>query len=697
MSRLAAALVAAAFLLTGMAGPASATTSTSAQVEHVVVVGIAGLRWSDVSAAHTPVLARLAGSGSVGSLSVRAAPAVTCPAEGWLTLGSGTYSAVKDPAALDPPRGCRDRPIPAVRRVGHGGLVADLPALRKTNDQLKYGATPGLLGEGVPCASAVGPGAALAVADETGRVAQYAPTLPTQPGPLLARCPVAVVDLGGLAENPDARLAALHRFDRVLGRIDAARPPGSVLIVVGVSEVVADKPRLHVALADGPGFRGGWLASTSTRRAPYVQLCDLAPTTLSLLGAKVPTQIAGRPWTGEADGRPDHAVANSRALIDTDRAAVAQRNAIPAFFLGYASLLLAVLTGLAVVTRRRRHGRPVSALIQRSVTFTALGAMALPVATFLANLVPWWRAPAPAAAAGMAAVVAAAVMAGLACAGPWRRSARAVITAIAGLTLAVFGADLATGGRLQIHSMLGYNPLVAGRFVGMGGIAFAVFGAAVVFAAAALADARPQRVALAWVIVIGVPAVVVDGLPSLGAKFGGVLTLVPALVLLALLVTRTRVTPMRLLAAGAAGIMVVTAISVVDYLAPASSRSHFGAFVATVMEGGGQDVLRRKLLTNLDLLFGPLQALALGIVVLAAILVLMRPPAALRETYDRQPWLRTALVTMIGLGAVGFAVNDSGIAVPLVAGMVALPAVLATCAWPDGDRHIRATQAGISP
>ena len=61
--------------------PASAQATATNPVRHVVVVGISGLRWSDVSPAATPTLWRLAGQGSVGSLVDYAVLPLTCPAD----------------------------------------------------------------------------------------------------------------------------------------------------------------------------------------------------------------------------------------------------------------------------------------------------------------------------------------------------------------------------------------------------------------------------------------------------------------------------------------------------------------------------------------------------------------------------------------------------------------------------------------
>ena len=62
---------------------------------HVVVVGISGLRWSDVSPAATPALWRLAGQGSVGSLVDYAVLPLTCPADALAHAERGRPGAVR--------------------------------------------------------------------------------------------------------------------------------------------------------------------------------------------------------------------------------------------------------------------------------------------------------------------------------------------------------------------------------------------------------------------------------------------------------------------------------------------------------------------------------------------------------------------------------------------------------------------------
>jgi hypothetical protein len=83
--------VVAGLLVLSAVLPAQAAWAGSPGEEQpqVVVIGVPGLRWSDVNATDTPALTRLARQAAVGVLSVRTAAAADCPADGWLTLGAG--------------------------------------------------------------------------------------------------------------------------------------------------------------------------------------------------------------------------------------------------------------------------------------------------------------------------------------------------------------------------------------------------------------------------------------------------------------------------------------------------------------------------------------------------------------------------------------------------------------------------------
>src|SRR5580693_10323766 len=156
----------AALLISGLtsgatlaaATPAGARAPQAAPARHVVIVGLSGLRWSDLSPTATPTLWRLAGQGSVGSLVDYAVLPLTCPADGWLTLNSGARAQSDHTNAA-----CGA--FPAVDRDGAGAEVPGLPALAAYNRQFHNTPDWGLLAGAASCATAVGPGAALALAD----------------------------------------------------------------------------------------------------------------------------------------------------------------------------------------------------------------------------------------------------------------------------------------------------------------------------------------------------------------------------------------------------------------------------------------------------------------------------------------------------------------------------------------------------
>src|SRR5262249_27809062 len=171
-----AAIVALAAPAAAMAGSAGAAGTGTPSTAHVVLVGIGGLRWSDVSSTATPALWRLAGDGSPGSLVVSGIDPRTCPADGWLTLNAAARVALPHAAAgpcpADPPA---TAPSPrAPPGTSSPARVAQMPRLIAYNHQFHYNPQWGLLaaapGPG-RCATAAGPGAALALASPSGRVA----------------------------------------------------------------------------------------------------------------------------------------------------------------------------------------------------------------------------------------------------------------------------------------------------------------------------------------------------------------------------------------------------------------------------------------------------------------------------------------------------------------------------------------------
>jgi hypothetical protein len=706
---LALVLAALALVLAALAAvvaPAPAHAAVRGAGHPVVLIGAPGLRWDDVDPSATPALWDLAGRSALASMSVRTAITWTCPVDGWLTVSAGQRASGaprEDQRAGDGAASpCGPLPEP-VTAAGGGATVEQYADLRARNVAGKFAAEVGLLGDAITatgrCATAVGPGAALAVADSRGRVPAYLPAdAPLDPS-TLGRCPLTVVDPGQAlvddttGRGAERRAAQLRALDARVRAVLSAAPPGATVLLAGVSDSLPPAgpdgvPHLTAAMALGPAPGGGaygerWLETRSTRRAALVQLTDLGPTLLGLLGVDQPAAAIGSVIT--PDGPRPALTGAVEELVDADVAAQVQRRYLPHFFtLLVVSQLL--LYGAAAVALRRQWGGSHRRLrVMRAMRRTALAFAAVPVATYLANLVPWWRAGHPLPALAVSLLAAVLVVTAVAQLGPWRRHLLGPFAAVAVLTGLVLLADVVTGSTLQLSSLMGYSPLVAGRFYGFGNTAFAVFAVGMLFAAAGLADAlvaRGQRTAaVVLVAATGVVTVAVDGWPRWGSDFGGVIALVPGFAVLALLVAGARISAARigLIALGAVG--TIAAVAYLDWLRPPTQRSHLGRFVEQVRDGSAVTVVQRKLEANVHTFTNYRLALLVPIAFAFVVLVLMRPvawrAAALGSAYDRSPTLRSGVVAMLVAMGVGFAVNDSGIAIPAVALTVAIPLILA--------------------
>ncbi|HEY0473985.1 MAG TPA: hypothetical protein VGD34_20080, partial [Kribbella sp.] len=621
------------------AGMMPSATTASGQV---VLVGVGGLGWADVSATTTPNLWRLLGNASAAAMSVRTIQLSTCSADGWLTVNTGVRSAMPRPGDS-----CAEVPPP--HRAGGGADVTGWDKVGAYNAQFSYDPQLGLLATAAArrgCASAVGPGAAIALADQQGHVQRYAPTLAEAD---LAACPLTVVDAGSLPAPYGAeRTNAARQVDAEIGRVVAAAPQAQ-LLVAGLSDSTP-APHLQLAMARGDSYRGGWLTATSTRHDGLVQLTDLTPTILAALGIDTPSRAVGSVLR-DAPGRPADQAQAVRQLREWDTAAQTINADITQFY-WFLALGEAIACGVLVLVRRSKNRNRIRNRSRLTKTAEALVLFfaALPVASFLANLVPWWHSNNPGGTLWAAVLGWAVVVGGLAVIGPWRRRTFGSVGFVAAVTASVLALDVITGSRLQLSTFWGLSPLDAGRFYGFGNVAFAVFAMtsliAAAWAAAALISRGRRRAAAATVAAIGIVAVVVDGWPSFGADFGGVLALIPGFALLTAGVGGLRVTLRRAAAVVVAALAAVTAIAVLDWTRPPASRSHLGRFVQQVLDGGLSVVLRRKLDANLQALD---QRPALGLLVLGVLIVLtvvilwpqrIRAPG-LVAAYAAEPVLRS--------------------------------------------------------
>ena len=710
--RLGAFLIALAALLGVAPAPASADIDTPP----VVLVGVPGLLWEDVTPERTPALWALAEDGAIGNVSIRTATSRTCPVDGWLSVSAGQRASAERARFTT----CESPPEPL--SDGSGAVVPGHAELVAANRDSSFAAPVGLLGQtvrdhGGPTLAA-GPGAALGAADASGRVDHYLESAREVTPERLDGVSLAVVELPQLADlypdpntledgreemrpedvSEEARAEALENLDSRLAALTSALPTGASLMVVGVS-MDAGPSRLTAAVTGhmtehGTAGPSAYLVSESTRRPGLVALTDTTVTVLHALGMRPEGPTGGRVW--RLSERPATAETALGRLVDFDTAAVVVRAAIPGFFSGLVALQLLIYAAAAYALHRYSDGQRGKRALVLSLTRTvALAGAAFPVASHLANLVPWWSVPLPSLALLLSVLVVDALVVTVALARPWRHTVLGPMTVVAGATALVLFLDLCFGAHLQMNSPTGYSPIVGGRFYGIGNIAFATFATGMLMAVAGIAHALivrgRRRAAVATALAIGTASVFVIGWPGLGTDFGGVVALVPGLAVTSMMIAGMRVTVPRLAVAGVTAVMVITLLAWVDHLRPAADRSHFGVFADQVLNGEAGTVLARKLGAMLGTL-GNWQLTLLSAGALVFLFVVLNRPTkwrigALQRAYEYAPTLRAGLTGSLVTALVGFAANDSGVAIPALALTVAVPLTLSACVWALQQRN----------
>jgi hypothetical protein len=749
VSRLRVALLVGVLLvvLVSTMPSAGAQDSTDASDRRVLVLAVPGLTWADVDDPNLPSLRALLDQSAIANLATRVTNTIAEPAEAYLTIGAGTRAeALPELGGLaydgDDEFGTGAAADEHARRQGDelaGDItVASWQLLDSANVDSEFGGEVGTLGQALADASitrgvvanadGIDPllpdepphrEAALALADTTGAVdcgsVSDAILQPDRARPFgvrldvdavtaeVARCSTAGSVV--LVEASDLRRAAAVRSRLAPGRADAAWAD-ALESTDRLVESLVDRldPRRDAVVVVAPttspdaglgvfGIRArehppGLLSSGNTRRPGYAVLTDVAPSIAALAGVTLDVGgIEGRPV--ESHSGHGSAVERRNTLVRGDAAARFRDRMVDSvvLFLVVAVGLLALATAFVLVRGATRA--------EPWLSHAALVLVFFPPMTYLAALFPfhdWGSGPywlfllgaSTAAGAGVAAV--------------GRRTWLSPVVVACALLLAVVTTSVVLlDSRLQLSTVLGDSPIVAGRFTGINNVTFGLFLAAGIVLACAVVHRVAGVNGRRWMVALLAAVLVIDVAPMWGADIGGALAGVPALTIVAVQLGRWKVRwrTVGLIVVGT--LVLVAVLAVLDLSRDSADRSHLGRLVERIGNDGSSGlttVVERKLGANLRSLtqstwrfvFIPV-ALAFGLVAWRA---RHRALAVVREF----PALAAA-APGVGVAAIaGYGLNDSGVAVP--GAMVAfLVPVLAYLACQVG--RSAPTEAGTEP
>lgn len=655
--------------------PAAAEESPSGQ--RVYFVGIPNLLWTDLDAQNTPAMWDLLGHSAAASLAVRSYPAKTCPDDAWASIGAGNRARSNYGSGAVCPLGSLIGP-PLTGTDGAWYLAGE-NELTISNAELSYKTSPGLLADLVGCVAAIGPGGSVAAAHGDGLVDRYRKAIPDNRQEMAdfnADCPATMVDPQTPVYGEDAiRQASVAEADDAVAALLNVIEPDAVLMVAGISDTEIPV-NLHPIMLRGDGYDGRWLVSAATRRDGYVQLADIGPTVVTLTGE----DPNGSGMTGQPMRPTSIRPGNTAATVDTGINTNLAGQQIPPLSDGFYSTLtilgLLVIAAAVVLCRRSRrpHHRPLAKILLP----VALAVASLPVASLLVNALPWWQNQRPAVTLWLLMVAISLAVAVAAWWGPWRRHPLGPAGVVAGVTAIVVGVDCITGTNLQFNSLTGYSAITGARFTGMGNYAFGVFAAGTLLAVL-YATSRLSGWWRAGVItVLAGTAILIDGLPGWGNDVGGVIALTPAFILAGMHASGRRLSIKKVLASLLAGAATISVIMIVDYMRPPDQQTHLGRFVGEVLNGSAVDTLFRKASAALGTVTnGPLTLLVIGACVAVP---LLWHTHVVNQVLARYPVVLSAGIGILTTSLLGFAFNDSGIAVPAFTLAVAAPLLVATAA-----------------
>lgn len=693
----------------------------------VLVIAVPALRWIDVQRRPEGALRQLLEESAVANLATRVRGGLTTPGDGYTTLGAGTRAvAPRAPAAavydVGAPFGAGTVREEHARQQGvdlpEGVASLGWEPIVRANARTEFDATAGALGQaladqgvdrgvvgnagvrdvragtapsagevalsladrtgGVPCGTV---GADLVDADDAGPFGVRVDVARTVAEVQRCSTPgsVVVVEASDVrrassfaqqAAGPQAHAAREHALevtDELVAELLAGLDPTRDSVVV-VAPTTGNVRGLGVIAVRSPRVEPGLLTSGNTRRAGYLLIADVAPTLAALAGVDLhDADLEGRP----AESRSGHGDGAQRiaTLVDGEAAAQFRDRQLGAVIYvlisAVGALALAAAGAMAFGWRRAEPW----------LARCSLGVLAFPVLTYLAAPFPFHDHGAPAYWAfllGGSAVVALALSS-------VRRSWVGPVLAGHALLVAVVAVSVVLlGSRLQQSTVFGDSPIVAGRFTGINNVTFSFFVlAGIVLACAAVGLERPDGRRVVVALLAGL--LVVDVAPMWGADVGGILAGVPALAAVAIGLGRWKVRwrTVALVVLGTG--LLIALLGLLDLTRASADRSHLGRLFERIGSDGTSGfttVVERKLSANLRTLTRSPWRFLFVPVGMSVGLVWWRARDRARRVLAAVPTATAVLPGLVLAAVLGYALNDSGIAVPAAMLATLVPTVV---------------------
>lgn len=494
-----------------------------------------------------------------------------------------------------------------------------------------------------------------------------------------------VVDSGDMTRAEHAahdfapKVAAAHRaqairsLDAMVEMIRAEMPSDAALMVVGSSTPVTltDRSPFAPFILFSPQHPewSGMAMSSSTKRDGLVTNLDVAATVVSLLGVERPVSALGNPVIPSGAGEP--LLERIEEIQHRNTVSVAIEGARAPAINGFIALTMLLFGACVLLLFRMRllsaRARNMTGRAARIGLLFIVAAPAASTVMFAAGLDPVTSVEAM--LTFLAVTLAIGGMASLMTLSRYTRVALGVMALATALLLLL---DQWLGGPWSFTGILGFSPLVAARYYGLGNEGAAILIGALTVGSALMFDefagSRSVRFVRRWLMpATGVLAVFTASAPFLGANVAVALWGLVAVGVFWAQANRIRIDWR--LAAGVvvAAIVMIAGFAFSDITAERGAQTHLGRAIESARQGGLGElwtIVERKAATNLRVLTTTNWSFVLMGVLLFLGYMRWRPQGDFAATLRENPAFSAALTALLSAGAVAYLTEDSGIVIP---------------------------------
>ncbi len=697
--------------------PTTVEETNPDSTEPILFIGMTGISTSDIDFSDPVIATHLSRAGFANAL-VRSVSPFTCPGEGWMSLVA--TGDVIDQLGRAEASEFGDRcpsftvsPVETNDPLIEGASAAQVDDFSRMTNTVRWPSESPFSED----ALGIGPGAAIALADESGHARNWMTFERDNLATVLEKAPGdVVVDIGSVRARPSDTFLRTYQYERTNSRLaevlEASAASGVdrriVIASVGVSwnigelQFFATTGLDDTSPLDGPGV----IASRFTRADGFITAADIRSI---LSGAGTGLSLLPKDSAEEAI---------SFLLVEQNHATFS-RMATSYWYQIFNTFAIVGIICAVVLFLAKPGRQPSKWTAPRSLwnilTYWNRFVFAFVPAALILNFIPWWRLPLEGGAISQVPVAMTIALAALLTLATARL--KHPVSALALIALVILGGDVILGSAHQRNGFMGSLMLTSRRFYGISNRTYLILIVAGLLAVlpfisraqelvkklgptVPLAVSAKRKAGVA-VALVGFAILLIDALPAWGADFGGPPGIIAGFGIAALLAAGIRLRWWHLPVWIAASVITMGLIGISDSRSEADS--HIGEFWSSLGSAESFELIQGKIRDVVRSFVGRVDILLMlaAVIVFAVLTVfLLRQLNKLSNLHlpqarelTRAPGFCIVLIGILAGILIAVPINDSGALMLKEGFYIAAPALIALLT----GEHVRLRSGESAP